>query len=154
MQTKRLRNIIISVFVLICLAVFHYESTRAFYLEPFAHRALPKVKFIFPPAGWIMFYRVDDDFGCAQVYGVKNATPRLIDPHDILRTRSIGYDNIHRNVLSNVLAPELRQPFCAFLKRKFPAFDSFFVTQVYYPSLSRDPYEKKENLIYRCQTQK
>ncbi|MDO8580528.1 MAG: hypothetical protein Q7S13_03515, partial [Candidatus Omnitrophota bacterium] len=52
---KSVRNIFISLFVIVWLGIFHYESTRAFFLEPLFHRPLYKFKFLFPPAGWIMF---------------------------------------------------------------------------------------------------
>ena len=149
---RKARRICIVLFVVVWIAVFHYESLRFFYLQPFFNDSLPKVKFLFPPAGWIMFYNVDDQFGYAQVYGVKNddAKAQAIDPHDILATRSIGYDNIHRNVLSEALGPQYHASFCAFLKRKFPYFDKFLITEVYYPSLTRSPAQKIEKVAYSC----
>src|SRR4051812_49155854 len=107
------RKIIISIFVIIWLIVFNYESTRAFYLEPLLHRPLPKLKFLFPPAGWIMFFNIENSFGYAQVYGVKNGRSQAIDPHDILQTRPIGYDNIHRDALLEVLSADMIHPFCS-----------------------------------------
>lgn len=145
-----MRNLVISGVVIIWLAAFHYESTRHFYLEPLFKRELPKIKFLFPPAGWIMFFNVDDAFGMAEVYGIKDGQPRLIEPHRILRTRAIGYDNIKRNALVGVLSSGMREPFCAFLKRKFPYFDHFVVTYVEYPSLTTAPFRQEQRIVYEC----
>ncbi len=144
------RNAIISIFVVVWILVFHYESTRHFYLEPFFKRALPKVRFLFPPAGWIMFFNVGDNYGQAEVYGVKDGRTQLIDPHQILVTRAIGYDNINRNALSTVLSRDVANNFCAFLKRKFPYFDGFVVTYVQYPSLVERPFERQQAVAYEC----
>jgi hypothetical protein len=113
-------------------------------------RDLPKLKFLFPPAGWIMFYNVNDNYGNVEVYGVKNGQTQLIDPHDILQTRSIGYDNIHRNALISVLDGQMQGPFCTFLKHKFSYFDSFMVTYSNYPSVTTKPLEKQQSVIYEC----
>lgn len=148
--SKTLRHVFISIFVVVWLSVFHYESLRAFYLNPLFGRALPKVKFLFPPAGWIMFYHVDDRFGFTEVYGVKGGIPRRIDPHDIFQTRTIMFDNTHRNVLSTVADERYAASFCRFLERKFPYFDNFFVTTVYYPHLSKERYEHIQQVKYAC----
>ena len=58
-----LRNKLISVFVVLWLAVFYYESTCYYYLQPLFKRELPRLKFLFPPAGWIMFYNIGDNLG-------------------------------------------------------------------------------------------
>src|SRR5437868_11707548 len=102
MKDQRLRNIIISLFVDLWIAVIHYESLRFFYLQPYFKRPLPKLKLLFPPAGWIMFYEVGDSDGFLEVYGIKGGDVQKIDPHDIIQVRTIGYDNIHRNILSQV----------------------------------------------------
>src|ERR1700735_1446537 len=125
-----LRNKIISIFVIFWLALFYYESTCVYYLDPIFRRELPRMKFLFPPAGWIMFYNIGDDFGYAQVYGVKDGQPQAIDPHQILETRAIGYDNINRNALITVLSPGMADSFCPFLKRRFPYFEKFLVTYI------------------------
>lgn len=145
-----MRNIVITIFVILWLVAFHYESTRYFYLQPLFHRQLPKIKFLFPPAGWIMFFNVNDSYGSAEVYGVKNGQPQLIDPHQILQTRPIGYDNINRNALSSILVPGMQQTFCTFLHRKFPFFDNFLVIYVNYPSLVKNPFEKQQAIAYEC----
>ena len=146
---KHIRNTCITIFTILWVLVFHYESTRHFYLNPFFKKELPKLKFLFPPAGWIMFYQVDDTAGYAEVYGVKDGKPQRIDPHDIIETRTIGYDNIHRNILSGVLYRERQASFSRFLKRKFPYFDSFLVTYVQYPSLTKTPNKKIEQVVYQ-----
>ena len=150
MKTIPIRNILISAFVIVWTLIFHYESTCAFFLEPLVQQRLPKMKFLFPPAGWIMFFNVDDTYGSAEVYGVKNGTPQLIDPHQILLTRGIGYDNIHRNALSLVLDEDVKPLFCRFLERKFPYFDRFLVTAVHWPSVTRTPQKRMQRLIYQC----
>src|SRR5262249_48322694 len=121
----RLRHTLISIFVVIWLAVFYYESTCVYYLQPLFHRQLPRLKCLCPPAGWIMFYNLGDNYGTTEVYGVKDGAPQLIDPHLILQTRAIGYDNIHRNALVSVLTPGMSDAFCPYLKRKFPYFEKF-----------------------------
>ena len=55
-RNLRLRNATISIFVVLWLFIFHYESTRIFYLNAATQSELPKFKFLFPPAGWIMFF--------------------------------------------------------------------------------------------------
>ena len=150
MDKTTVRNTAISIFVVVWLFVFHYESTRHFYLEPFFKRELPKMKFLFPPAGWIMFFNVGDGYGQAEVYGIKDGRTHLIDPHQVLTTRAIGYDNIHRNALSTVLSRDVSRDFCAFLKRKFSYFDSFLVTYAQYPSLIERPFEKLQTIAYEC----
>lgn len=145
-----MRNKLISVFVVVWLAVFTYESTRHFYLEPLFGARLPKVKFLFPPAGWIMFFNLDDSYGYAEVYGIKDGRAQAIDPHQVLQTRAIGYDNINRNALVAVLSGDVEKPFCDFLRRKFPYFDSFTVTYVNYPSLTTRPFEREQGVAYEC----
>ncbi len=145
-----IRSTFITIFVILWTLAFHYESTRAFYLNPLFGRQLPKVKFLFPPAGWIMFFNVDDTYGCAEVYGFKDGQPQFIDPHLILQTRPIGYDNIHRNALSVALDQGLQDSFCRFLKRKFSYFDGFVVTVVYYPSVTKTPSLRYQRVMYRC----
>ena len=141
----------ITIFVIVWTAVFHYESIRYFYLNPLLKRELPQMKFLFPPAGWIMFFNVDDQFSYAEVYGVKNHQPQLIDPHLIFRTRTIGFDNIHRNVLIEVCVPYQQQPFCRYLKMKFSDFDNFLVTTVIYPSVIKSPLRRIVQVVYECQ---
>ena len=144
------RNKLISIFVVIWLSVFYYESTCYYYLQPFFKHELPRLKFLFPPAGWIMFYSIGDNFGYAEIYGVKNGNHQLIDPHQILQTRAIGYDNINRNALATVLTPSMSDSFCPFLKRKFPYFEKFLVTYVEYPRLTEEPLKRTQTVVYTC----
>ena len=150
MVSIKLRNFFISIFVILWVIVFHYESLRAFYLNPLFKRNLPKVKFLFPPAGWIMFYEVDDAFGVVEVYGVKNESVQRIDPHDIFKTRTIGFDNIHRGIMGSAASQGMEKQFCSFLQRRFPYFDRFMIVQEYYPSISQQPYQRYEQLLYQC----
>lgn len=145
-----LRNKLISIFVVIWLAVFYYESTSYYYLQPLFKRELPRMKFLYPPAGWIMFYNIGDNFGYTEVLGIKNGVPQPIDPHQILQTRAIGYDNINRNALITVLTPGEPEPFCSFLQRKFPYFEKFVVTYVQYPHLTEQPFERTRSVVYTC----
>ncbi len=144
------RRAAISVFVVAWLLVFNYESVRHNYLERWLHRDLPKVKFLFPPAGWIMFYRVDDASGSAEVYGRKGEDGALIDPHRIFETRWVGYDNIHRNVLISALNRAYAPSFCGYLKRKFPEYDGFLVMESWVLSVSKEPDKVFRRLAYRC----
>ncbi len=146
----KLKNILISIFVILWTVVFHYESTREFFLEPFLKKELPKIKFLFPPAGWIMFFNINDEYSYPEIYGVSPEGVQLIDPHQILATRTIGFDNIHRNVLGAVFAEGLRGQVCAFLERKFPDFDNFIITGVLYPSVTKTPNRRIQKVIYEC----
>ena len=148
---NRTRNFWITALVIVWTLAFHYESVRFFYLNPLFKRELPKVKFLFPPAGWIMFFHVDETYTMAEVYGVKNGEPQLIDPHRIFETKAIGYDNIHRNVLSSVLYPQRKEDFCRFLRRKFPDYESFLVPVVHYPAVVKEPTKKLYRVMYQCQ---
>lgn len=145
-----MRNKIISIFVVLWLLIFNYESIRYYYLNPFFKRELPKVKLLFPPAGWIMFYNVADSYGHVEVYGFKEGQTQLIDPHQILQTRAIGYDNIHRNALVTVLSADMVKPFCAHLFRNFQYFEGFVVTYVNYPSVVGQSFKKVQNIAYEC----
>ena len=97
-----------------------------------------------------MFFNVDDSASFGEVYGVKGKTPTFIDPHLILNVRQIGYDNTHRNALSEVFIPALRPAFCKYLNRKFPEFDNFLVVAVSYSSLTSKPQKRFEKIIYQC----
>ncbi len=150
MPAKKIRNIFISSFVVLWLCVFHYESLRHFYLQPFFLKPLPKLKFLFPPAGWIMFYSVDDVAVYTEVYGVRNGIAQFIDPHQIIKTRFVGFDMVHRNVLSTVLIPGVRKSFCEVLHKQFPEFEKFIITQIEYPSLMHSRFERYQVPVYQC----
>lgn len=140
----------ISFFVIIWLAVFFYESTRMFYLEPWLKRSLPKVKMLYPPAGWIMFYQIGPQFSYAQVYGVMQGRLHPIDPHQILSTRSIGYDNVQRNALISVLDGHMKPAFCGLLKRKFPYMENFIVSHVVLDDVTKKDGQFDETVVYQC----
>ena len=151
MKNKGVRNLFITLFVMVWIAVFHSESVRGYYLEPMLGRPLQKMPFLFPPAGWIMFVNVDDRFSHIEVYGIANGALHRLDPHEIIATRFIGFDNIHRNILGSVASRRTQQPFCHFLERKLPGFDNFVVTAVEYPSLTKDPHHREQAVLYQCQ---
>lgn len=144
------RNRWITLFVIGWLLLFHYESLRYSYLRPLVHQELPKVPLLFPPAGWIMFYRVDASAGHAEVYGVRDGVPELLDPHRILATRFVWYDNICRNVLVCALEQPLGPSFCRFLRRKFPAYPEFAIVYVQYSSVVERPQRAQRYGVYRC----
>lgn len=145
------KKTLISLFVIGWICLFHYESLRHFYLEPLVGHTLPKTKFLFPPAGWIMFFNVDERYGGAQVYGIRSNQPEWIDPHRVFPIRWVGYDNIRRNVLVSVLDERRGRDFCRYLKRKFPEYDEFVVAATYYPSVTRDPATRYRQPVYRCE---
>lgn len=145
------RDTIISIFVVLWLLVFNYESIHRYYLEPWLKRPLPKLKLLFPPVGWIMFYDVGDEYSCAEIYGVNADGIQQIDPHEILATMTFGFDNIHRNVLSIVFADSMQSPVCRFLEHKFPEFENFLITAVHYPSVTQTPHKRLQRVMYQCQ---
>ena len=144
------RNAWISLFVVVWIAAFHYETLRLNYLSVLVGRDLPKLKFLYPPAGWIMFFNVDRSYGFAEVYGFKDGQPFLIDPHEIFATRFVWYDNIRRNVLVSVLSAPDAPRFCAYLRRKFPQYEAFTIMHGAYPDLVNRPNERLYQIAYRC----
>ena len=159
-MSRTARQACISVFVIIWIALFHYETLRLNYLTPLARRwlpqlsadrSLPKFKFLYPPAGWPMFYHLDRSYGFAEVYGLAAGQPFLIDPHAIFETRFVWYDNIRRNVLISVLSSHDGSRFCGYLHRKFPEYDGFAVMYGEYPDLIDRPTDRLYQTAYRCQ---
>ena len=146
----RVRDIVISLFVVLWLGIFSYETLRLNYLSPLIGRELPKLPLLFPPAGWIMFYEVDEQEGHVEVYGLRGRAPVLIDPHAIFATRWIGYDNIHRNVMLGALSQPYALPFCAFLRRKFPEHDGFIVAYADCPDVTEQPQRTFRRVMYQC----
>jgi len=144
------RNRWITCFVILWCLAFHYESVRHFYLEPLVGKPLPKIKFLFPPAGWIMFYRVDPSYGYVRIFGYKESQSYEIDPHEIFRVRTIGYDNIHRGVIAAAASRHSQSAFCDHLHRRFEAMDSFRVVSTYYPNFVTSPYEQYHEILYSC----
>jgi hypothetical protein len=147
---SRRRRLAIKAFVLGWLLVFSYESLRSAYLDRWLGADLPKLKLLFPPAGWIMFYRVDDSDGRAEVWGRRGGSEELIDPHRIFATRWLGYDNIRRNVLITALEPPYAPAFCRYLRRKFPQYEGFAVKEAITPSVSRARDAVLRQTAYRC----
>jgi len=99
-----------------------------------------------------MFYNVGDQFGVTEVFGLNaGQPPQFIDPHQILETRDIGYDNIHRGVMGTILSPQMQPQACRYLHRKFPYFEKFLVTYVQYPSLTKEPMRQERHLVYQCE---
>jgi hypothetical protein len=146
----RIRNTIITIFVITWCLAFHYESVRHFYLNPLFGRELPKIKILFPPAGWIMFFQVDEGFGYTQIFGYKDGKLHEIDPHEVFRVRTVGFDNIRRGVIYGAALRRDNRPFCRQLKRRFPAFDKFQVIYHYYPKATSDPLERISQVAYVC----
>lgn len=144
------RSIPITWFVLCWTLLFHYESLRANYLSPLLKRPLPKTAFLFPPAGWIMFSNVDNRYGFVEVYGIRGHEPVLLDPHTIFTTNAVGYDNIRRNVLVDVLDEHRAPSFCRYLARKFPSYDDFLVVYAEYPDVVETPNRVLHQPMYRC----
>lgn len=146
----RRRNAFITVFVVSWMLVFLYETFRASYLSPLLRRELPKVPLLFPPAGWIMFFNVDQSYGFAEIYGLRGTEAILLEPRAIFKTRNIGYDNIRRNVLIGVLDQRRRSAFCRYLRRRFPQYHSFAVVYAHYPDLIDTPSRVLRQVMYRC----
>ena len=144
------RGIPITWFVVLWTLVFQYETLRYHYLSPLAGHELPKLRLLFPPAGWIMFFHLDESYGFADVYGIRNHEPVKLDPHTIFETRAVGYDNIHRNVLVGVLDRYEAPTFCRYLTRKFPQYDSFAVLYGQYPDIVKTPDRVLYQVAYRC----
>lgn len=138
-------------FVICWMLVFHYESLRANYLNPLCHRRLPKLPLLFPPAGWIMFFHIDPRYGFAEVYALRDGRTVQLDPHDIFSTTAIGYDNIHRNVLVGVIDQDRAEPFCRYLRRKFPDDEALAVVYGEYPDVVQTPDRILRQIAYRCQ---
>ncbi len=149
-KNQIIRNRAITIFVVFWLLIFFSETTRFYYRNTNVMQVIPKIKFLFPPLGWIMFWNIDDQFSCVEVFGEKDGTEQLVDPHDIFRTRTIGYDNIQRGILGTATYPDNYRRFCNFLFFRFPYFDKFTVTLVNYPEMSELPYKARRAVLYQC----
>jgi len=160
--SKLIKNSCISAFVICWLLAYHYMSLKQFYLEPLLKKPLPRVPMLFPPAGWIMFYRVDDQFGEIQVYGIEGAkligrgrdmtvnysAKHLIDQHEIFRTRTVLFDNIKRGLIHGAVARQ--KQFCNFLEYRFPFYDGFEIRYIHYPSMTKSPEKRIDRVAYQC----
>ena len=162
LDPNRFRQTVISLFVILWCGVYHYMSVKAFYLEPLLKRPLPRVPMLFPPAGWIMFYNVGNQFGEVQVYGLEGVrlqgqgnnmsidaqSKYLLDPHEIFRTRTIFFDNIKRGLMHGAVAHQ--RQFCDFLEYRFPYYDGFEVRYISYPDMTKEPQKRIEQVPYQC----
>ncbi|MCA9395026.1 MAG: hypothetical protein KC900_12550 [Candidatus Omnitrophica bacterium] len=152
-RNARVRNTYISIFIIFWLALFQYESVRGFLLNDRWKLNAPKTRFLFPPAGWIMFYTVEPEAGYFEVLGVKGRQTHVIDPHHIFRVRTIGYDNIHRGILGTAYNPDnpyVAADFCRYLNYRFPDFDEFLFMGYFYPNIIEKPFDRRQRIIYRC----
>ncbi|MBI3324572.1 MAG: hypothetical protein HYZ92_04760, partial [Candidatus Omnitrophica bacterium] len=89
-------------------------------------------------------------YGFAEVYGLQQGRPALVDPHEIFPTRFVWYDNIHRNVLISVLSNQAAPGCCRYLHRKFPQYEAFAVAYAVYPDVVNSPSQIYRQLAYRC----
>lgn len=162
-ELSRAKRAAIWAFVVLWNLLFLYETFRAFHLTPLVQklrdtwslaipaRELPKLPLLFPPAGWIMFYRVDNSSGGMEIYGVRKGTTTLIDPHRVFSTRYVLFDNIRRGMMFSAAEPARRWAFCNFLRRKFPEFEDFAVTQYQYQDLAgAKPPQRLQGVLYQC----
>ena len=97
-----------------------------------------------------MFYRVDPSFGYVRVFGYKDGQGNEIDPHEIFRVRTIGFDNIHRGVIGAAASTYNQASFCDHLYRRFGEMDSFRVVATYYPNFVEKPYGQYHQIMYSC----
>src|SRR5688572_13052480 len=81
------RNILITLFVIIWTLGYHYMSIKHFSLDPHFKKPLPRVPMLFPPAGWIMFYNVGDQFGEIDVYGLKDINIQLVNQRAFVQAK-------------------------------------------------------------------
>ena len=142
---------LISAFVILWFAVFHYESTRWFFLIPLAGRELPKVKFLFPPLGWIFFRNVDPLQTRIIVLGYRGEKPEAIDNRRIFQTRWIGHDNHRRALMLRVQAP-YDKAFCRFLRHQFPEYSKFAIVKEV-SQTPRQPETDKAEVIFICRSE-
>lgn len=97
-----------------------------------------------------MFYHIGTSAGFAEIHARDEHQTTVLDPHDILETKAIGYDNIHRNVLVGVLYKERASAFCRFLTYKFPQYQAFAVVYASYPNIITQPDRLERSLVYKC----
>ena len=97
-----------------------------------------------------MFYHVDSAYGHRRVFGMKDDQVFEIDPHEIFRVRTIGYDNIHRGVISSAASERNKRAFCQHLYKRFENFDNFRILFTYYPNFITDPHLRYQQVLYSC----
>ncbi len=144
------RQLRITAFVVVWLLVFGYETFRHGYLTPLLGRPLPKLPLLFPPAGWIMFFQVDAGYGFAEVYALRGGDVIKLDPYRIVTARSLGYENLRRNILISALSADAAPGFCQYLARKFPDHEAFAVVYAGYPDVVNTPDDVRRQVMYRC----
>jgi len=163
-KSKALQTLFITFFVIFWMVLFHYESVRHFYLNPYVYpkiknlkvvaKLLPegfkKTKFLFPPAGWIMFFRVTPSYGNVEIIAIDGQRSYRLDPHQVLLTRDIMYDNVYRGVLGSFAENRNAPQTCRYLKRRFPEFDNFIVRYHYYRNVVDSPYKYDVIPQFQC----
>lgn len=97
-----------------------------------------------------MFFRVDEAYGHTQIFGFNDENAFEIDPHEIFRVRTIGYDNIHRGVINGAASSPNYKSFCKQLFRRFKGYDHFRVVTSYYPQFVTKPHERYQRVLYNC----
>ena len=97
-----------------------------------------------------MFYRVDNSYGNIRIFGIKNERPYEIDPHEVFRVRTIGYDNIHRGVIGSAASQRNKRKFCQHLTKRFDYYENFIIVYEYYPDFIAEPHERIQQLLYSC----
>lgn len=99
-----------------------------------------------------MFYQITSEYSTAEVFGItKEGREERIDPHRIMTPDFIGFDNIHRNIMVNLLVPYRTEGICRYLHWKFPEYQKLRVDYVAYPQLVPVETQKKfSRPIYQC----
>ncbi|MBI3010721.1 MAG: hypothetical protein HYY57_07050 [Candidatus Omnitrophica bacterium] len=98
-----------------------------------------------------MFFQIGRSYGFAEVYARKDNQWKLLKPHEIFKTRFVGYDNFRRNVLSVALDPRYAASFCRYLFWRLPQYEAFTVAWVEYPDLIETPDDVVRQPAYRCE---
>jgi len=97
-----------------------------------------------------MFYRVDHAYGHIRIFGMKDGQNYEIDPHEVFRVRTIGYDNIHRGVIGAAASRRNSRAFCRHLTKRFNNFDDFKILYAHYPDFIADPHLRYQQVLYGC----
>jgi hypothetical protein len=97
-----------------------------------------------------MFYQVDKAYGYIRIFGMKEDQSYEIDPHEVFRVRTIGFDNIHRGVINAAASQRNSRAFCQHLRKRFKDFDDFKILYTYYPDFIAEPYARYQQLLYGC----
>jgi hypothetical protein len=97
-----------------------------------------------------MFYQVDETYSYIRIFGFKNGQNYEIDPHEVFRVRTIGFDNIHRGVIGAAASESNRYAFCKQLFTRFKDFESLSILNEYYPNFVTDPYKRYQQMLFNC----